>query len=468
MQLVLPVILVRTVNPEAFGDYRLVWLIAVTALAVFPMAMPLSLFHFLPQAEARNRPALVGNTWFFVIVNGALAAGLMYATWAWMPESIGNLRRYSGMVPAFLALWVIASLIDVLPTADGNARWQAVAVVSLAILRTLALGLTAAVTGDVTLILLAMCAFALIKALLVPAYSLISASSPGLALNGALLAHQVRYAFPFAIGNAIFLLRAYSDQWIVAAYFPPEVFALISIAAIVLSASSLIRQPLNNATLPRLSSLIGQGDLPGARDLLTKTYMALGLVLLPALGLLFVTAHELVEIVYTPAYAGAAPLMQLYLIGQMTGVFAAGHLLVILKAGRLSSTISAVSFVVSVTCSLAGVYWFGLKGAVAGSLVSLVLGEVWSLIAVTRRLGTTVTNVISLRITTRVVAVVLISIALGWGLRAAALDTLTVWPRLIATACTYSIAVVAGARITRLHAVAFPLLRGLFSRSRSN
>ena len=244
LQIILPVILVRALSPEAFGDYRIVWLLASTALAIFPLALPQSLFHFLPKAEPALRPRLVGNVWLFVTLSGLTAAALLVLSWSWWPASISGLQRYSLLAPAFLALWVMGSLMDVLPTADGNLRWQACAMAALAVFRTSALGLAAVVSRDAWFVLLAMTIFALTKVLLVPLYSLTAASSRGLALQYPLLVRQVRYALPFAVGNALFMLRIQAVQWIVATHFPPDVFALISIAAVVIAlinSSALVR-----------------------------------------------------------------------------------------------------------------------------------------------------------------------------------------------------------------------------------
>jgi O-antigen/teichoic acid export membrane protein len=465
LQVVLPIILVRTLTPEAFGDYRLVWLLAITAVGIFPLAMPQSLFHFLPQAGSVERQQLVGNAWLFVTLSGLTAAVLLSLSWSLLPASVAGLQRYSLLAPAFLLLWVMSSLIDVLPTADGNARWQAVAITALAVLRALALGLTAVLTRDVGLVLLVMCAFALIKTLLVPLYAWTAASSRGLAIQLPLLVRQVRYAAPFAVGIALFLLRVQADQWLVAAYFPPEVFALISIAAIVLSISTLIRQPLNNATLPRLSHLIGSGELAGARELLAKSYSALALILFPVLGLLYVLSREIVEIVYTPRYLGAAPLMQLYLLGQMTMVFAAGHLLVVLNAGRVATTISAVCLALSVTLSLAGIHLIGLAGAVAGSVLSLVIGEVWALLTVTRHLETTVAGIMHWRIIGRALGVVATAI-IGTSLaREYGLAALDLWGRLVTTGAVFLLVLSAGTVATGLHRSILPILAGLPQRA---
>src|SRR6185312_13460464 len=69
----------------------------------------------------------------------------------------------------------------------------------------------------------------------------------------------------FATASGFFALRAQADQWGVAANFPSSAFALISIASAVMAAGTLTHQPLGNALLPNISSLVGEGNVDGAR-----------------------------------------------------------------------------------------------------------------------------------------------------------------------------------------------------------
>ena len=450
LQLFLPVLLVRSLSQEDFGDYRLVWLLASTATAIFPLYVPQSLFHFLPCGTPGEKPILAGNAWLFVIISGSLAAAVLILTWPQIPSSIQGLQRYSMLVPTFIALWISGSIADVLPMADGNARWQATSKIVLAAIRTSVVGIVAVVTQDAERVLLVMCFAALIRTLFVPLYAYTGAAQRGLGIQPTLLIRQVQYAFPFAMGSALFLLRIQADQWIVAAFFEASVFALLSIAGVVLPISTLIRQSLNDATLPRLSMLVGQGRRQEAAELQSRAFAALSLVLLPLLGLLFVVTSEVVELVYTSTYLQAAQLMRIYLLGQMATVFAAGHLLIILNAGRLAVKISAVCLVISVSLSLAGIKLLGLEGAPIGSVVSLVIGELWALHAVTRILGTSISKVMNWSVTSRAVLIVAIAIVISMFFRTAFLLDLPPLERLIAETGIFLTVVAVGALTTRL------------------
>src|SRR6185503_10254499 len=55
VQFLLPVVLVRCLDAEAFGQYRLLWLMVGTLMAFLPMAMQGSLYYYLPRSDETTR-----------------------------------------------------------------------------------------------------------------------------------------------------------------------------------------------------------------------------------------------------------------------------------------------------------------------------------------------------------------------------------------------------------------------------
>jgi len=66
------------------------------------------------------------------------------------------------VVPAFVLLWVFASTLDILPTADERVGWQAKAVVSLSALRAVGLSAAAILTHDVFAVFCTLLVFAVL------------------------------------------------------------------------------------------------------------------------------------------------------------------------------------------------------------------------------------------------------------------------------------------------------------------
>jgi O-antigen/teichoic acid export membrane protein len=259
-----------------------------------------------------------------------------------------------------------------------------------------------------------MCVVALTKIVVTWHYA--TQWKPALGLDWTLFVGQLRYALPFAIANALFLLRIQADQWVVASLYSPEDFAIFSIAAVVIPMSNLVRQPINNSLLPRIAESLNKEDLAAAQEVISRGYRVTGAVLLPFLGLLYVSADELVELIYTEKYRGAAPIMQVYLIGQLAAVFASGHLLPVFRCGRISAAITGVCLVATVVIGVAGAMTLGLVGAAVGSTLTLFLGEAWALFVVSRRLGTTVSRLLGVAAFVRALLAVGVAVLACWAI----------------------------------------------------
>jgi hypothetical protein len=63
LQIILPVILVRHLTPADFGEYRLVWLLAASAVPLFVLSFPHSLFYTVKATAlvlVADKPVLAG------------------------------------------------------------------------------------------------------------------------------------------------------------------------------------------------------------------------------------------------------------------------------------------------------------------------------------------------------------------------------------------------------------------------
>jgi O-antigen/teichoic acid export membrane protein len=254
---------------------------------------------------------------------------------------------------------------------------------------------SAVLSGETIWIVSAMAIVAVVKLLLVAHYVLTNYGTVTCCAKA--MKAQVKYSFPFAIGNALFLLRGQADQWVVASMLVPSLYASFSIATVFFPVVALIRQPVFNAMMPRLNGAHGRGDLSEIRQLISKSNRATALVLLPLAGGLIALAPQLVEIVYTSRYRDAAPVMQIYLLGMMTNAFAVGHVLSALQKGRFAAINSACTLVMSLVFSIFGVQHWGLPGAAAGSVLTLAVGELWAVVVVARTLQVRVSELLAWR-----------------------------------------------------------------------
>ncbi|HMH18131.1 MAG TPA: lipopolysaccharide biosynthesis protein [Burkholderiales bacterium] len=387
LQFLLPVVLVRCLDAAAFGQYRLLWLAAGTAMAVVTMAMPGSLYYFLPRSEGAAKRLYINQALVFLAAAGLIAAWAASSWNPWLPEKMRDLAQHDPIVPLFVLLWMVASLLDLLPMVEERVIWQAKAIVGLAALRTVALSLAALVTRELEPVLLVLLAFVAFKVALLLGYMAHYHGLRGPLLRRGALSDQLRYAAPIGAAGALYGLRLQADQWVAAALFSVGSFASFSIAAVLGPLVHLCRHSVFHASLPSVSRLQAAGDIRGMLDLKSRANVMVGALVFPLLAFAFVYAEEMVTIIYTATYVDAAPVMRVSIAGYAALVVELTSILQLLRQGAFAMRVGLIALVLSVALSWFSAHHFGLAGAAAGSVTAIYFDLIATLRRVSLRTG---------------------------------------------------------------------------------
>jgi O-antigen/teichoic acid export membrane protein len=415
LQFLLPVVLVRYLDAEAFGEYRLLWLAAGTVLAVATMAMPHSLYYFLPRSDAAAKRLHINQTLVFLGAAGLLSAWAVSAWNPWLPASLRALARHEAVVPAFILLWVVSSLLDLLPAAEERVTLQAKATVSLAVVRAVSLSAVAVLTRELGPVLVTLLAFVAFKLALTLAYVARFHGLRGPLLRWRALAGQLRYAAPLGAAGALFGLRAQADQWVVAALFPLGMFASFSIAAVLGALMHLCRQSVNFAFLPTMSHREAAGDIAGMLALNSRGNLMVGALAFPLFAFVFVFAEELVTLVYTATYLDAAAVMRVYIVGIVVLAVELSNITMLMRQAVFVMAVNAAALVLAVAINWYAALQIGLTGAAVGSVIVIYLDRLLTLRRISRLTGVPIRGLQNWRTIALLLAFAAAAAALAWG-----------------------------------------------------
>ncbi len=373
LQFLLPVVLVRCLDTATFGEYRLLWLAVGTLMAIATLGTPAALFYFLPHSDAPTRRLYIHQSMLLVGTAGLIGALALSPFNPWLPDTLAPLAKYGELVPAFFALWVTASVLDCLPTAEERIGVQAFATLGTSVLRTLLLAAGAWFTGSLLVMLWLLLAVVLFKMLVLIGYVSRFHGWGGPWLRRGALATQLRYSAPFGVAGGLYMLRGQADQWVAASLFALHSFAAFSVAAIVGQVVSIFRASVLEAFFPSMSRMAAAGDMKSAMEMNARANEMIGWVLYPMLVYVFVFAEDIVALVYTHAYADAAPVMRIYALGLVVLGVEIASLIQLMRQGVFYASLNAVMLGISVLVSAVAGATLGLPGAAAGSVVAMVL-----------------------------------------------------------------------------------------------
>jgi O-antigen/teichoic acid export membrane protein len=387
LQFLVPVVLVRFLDTAAFGQYRLLGLAVGTVMAVVTMAVPGSLYYFLPRSEGATKRLYINQALLFLAGAGLVAAWAVSSWNPWLPEKMRGLAQHEAVVPLFVLLWVVASLLDLLPTTEERVMWQAKATVGLAALRAVALSLAAVLTRELEPVLLVLVSFVALKVALLLGYVAVHHGLRGPILRWSAFTDQLKYAAPIGAAGALYGLRSQADQWVAAALFSVGMFASFSIATVLGPLVHLCRQSVFHTVLPTLSRLQAAGDIRGMLKLNSRASVMVGVLVYPLLAFAFVFAEEIVTIIYTAAYLDAVPVMRVFMVGFTALVVDLGSTMLVLRQGAYMMRVSLITLVVSVALSWFCAHAFGLAGAAVGSVTAVYVDYIVILRRIARCTG---------------------------------------------------------------------------------
>ena len=391
LQFALPIVLTRTLDPHAFGEYRLLWLAVSTLMLVTPMCMAPALYYFLPRSDAPTKRLYINQTMLFLVGAGLVSAWILSTANPFLPGKIeGMLESTGAVVPAFAFVWVFASMLDVLPTAEERVGWQAKAVISLAAVRAIALSVTAIVFRELGPVLWMLLAFATLKAGLVFVYVARNHGLAGPVARRDTFAAQVRQAAPFALSGTLHGIRSQGDQWIAAALFTVAQFASFSVATVLAPIVQIFRQSVNNVFLPSMSRLQSEGDFKAMLALNSRANDMVALLVYPLLAFAFVFAEEIITLIYTRTYLEGAPVLRLYVVALIAFVVELVSVLFVLKQGAFAARVNGMVLLVALPLSWFGATHWGLVGAASGSVAAIYAERLVSLGRIARLTGTPV------------------------------------------------------------------------------
>ena len=389
LQFVIPVALVRLLSVEHFGEYRLLWLAASSAMLFAPMGIPLSLQYFLPRNNERDRCAFIDQTVIFMLTTASIAALCFIPSSPLLPSTMKGLVESNGyLVSLFLFFWVTASLLDVLPGALEKYGYQASFIIILSLVRTIGALLVAWYYQDVKQMVTFLTGFAIFKGVVLLVFRYGQTGTLALRPSRTLWPQQLYYALPFGINGMLNKGRAVAEQWIVAILFTSGQFAVFSVAASIYPLLHVIKTSVNSVTVPKMSRLQLQGRTERLLELNNKGNIAVSFLLYPALAFLLVNAEQVVELLYTGSYADAANILRLYAFSMFIMAIEIGSILTVYQQGPYLMRTGMLMIATTVVVAVLGAKMFGLVGVALGGFGAILVGAIRNYARVVHITGT--------------------------------------------------------------------------------
>lgn len=383
---VVPIIMIRLLSKAEVGVLSNALMLYATLALVLTSAFPSTLMYYLPARDAAERRALAVRMSYLMLGLGGILAVLMFGlglVGLVFGGSLGTDHAERSLLdPTALAYLLALSpyplgdlparLLPNLLVIEGRARDAATIGVVKAVgsavttLVPIALGLPLHVVIGVTSL------FGIAYGVLVPYY--IRVLYRGVPHVPAPVSSReiIRFTMPLGITDVVGRLNSELDRYLIAGSFPVTRVAEYRAAAWQVPIIKEIPYTVGRVDTPYLTRLFEAGKAREAIQLWRASTEKVALIVAPLACVFIVAAEEVMVLLFTNEYAGAASVFRLYSLLMLGRACSFGN--VLLAAGKPGYIFRAaiLSFLSNVLLSVSALLALGFIGPAIGSVVAFV------------------------------------------------------------------------------------------------
>ena len=409
----LPLALVRLIDPTGFGTYKQFFLVSNTILLVGQLGLTQSLFYFLPR-EKETAGSYAAQTFFSLAIIGVLAGVAIYCgapLLARFLESPG-LLEYRGALAIYTGGMLAAAPLEASLTSHGRPARAAVGYTVTDALRAGGMVAAAALLGAPWLFRAA----AAVAVLRVAALWALAAYGgvPFLRPTVQRFRSQLAFALPFAGSSVLWVAQRQFSQYAVSASFDPATFALFAVACFHMQVVDIVYTPMSEVLMVDLAH--AQAPVAAAATV-RESISRLATILFPAAAGAWLLGSTVVPLLFTNTYLAAVPLFLLATAEIPLWILPVDAILRAEGETRFLLWFSAVRIVVAAVLVLGGIHFFGLAGAIGGSIATEAFSRACMITRGCRHLGLPVRAVFDPGTLGRIAISAAIAAAAAWPVR---------------------------------------------------
>lgn len=388
---VAPLVIARLLGKAEYGAFGALMLVYATTTVVVGAGVPKALLYFFAERSWGERKTLLRR--FIALMCGlaVLEAALLFSlgafggealvsTGAWIAKApTDSVRTFDASSVSPLAWLGVYALFDMAPRlwpnlaiAVGRPRAAATSgflrsiatLCGTAVPAALGWGLEGIVAG---LIVVAGAYLAGFLGFTHALFRNVTATPSSLDVRSI-----ARYALPLGATEAVSILNAQLDQWLVLMLLPIERLAEYRNGAWQIPVLTTIAYSVGAVQLPRLAGLFARGATTEAMEVWRAAARKAARVVVPLAMVFVVGATDTMVLAFGEEYAASGPIFGCYALLTMARTTAFGSFL--LAAGRPADVLKAATWTLlsNLAISLPLALWLGFIGPALGTLLAFV------------------------------------------------------------------------------------------------
>jgi Membrane protein involved in the export of O-antigen and teichoic acid len=375
----IPLVLARVFSQNDFGSYKQLFLVFATLFGIAQAGMAESLYYFLPDEE-KNAGAYVCNSLLLLAGVGALVALGLWFGREWTAQLLNNaaLAQYLPWVAAYLLLMLIAVVMEIIMTVRREHFLASSSYALTDVFRALLSIAPVLLLADLYWLMWGTVLFALLRCL-AALYYVVQRFGSTLRPSMPALRRQLWYAVPFGIAAVIEIAQVNFHMYAVSYAFDPVTFAIYAVGCLQIPLVDFLMTSTCNVMMVNMREKARAGDMRAVMAIWLESVRKLSFIFFPLVGLLLVTASDLIVFLFTDAYRASVPVFTVWSVSMLfmalltdgtLRVFADTRFLIVQNLLRLGIIVLLIQWFLQ---------RFDLIGAILVTLVATAVAKTFAL-----------------------------------------------------------------------------------------
>ncbi len=393
LQLAIFAILTRILSTDDFATVAFSLLLYSTVLDLSQLGLPDSIFYFFERVNraARKSFALAtARTLFLLSLAGATVIGVVGTLAVWRGYEVKGL-----IIP--LAVLVLLELPTLpLPNiliAVNKARQAAWINIIFGLAQFSAVALPGLAGRSVTTIIYCLLVYGILRFVVSCLIFFRTFPVAGEKLPAGMVREQLRYSVPLSFAQILWKLNRQIDKYFIAAFLSKATFAVYTVGAWEIPFIPAIAYSVAAVMMPTFVSLHLKQAKVELLVLWKRTIEKVSIVVLPAVVLALIAAEELITLLFTADYAGAALPFRIYTAIIIQRVAAYSSLQKAIGETKVITLSAIYLLVINLALTFPLVLWLGIAGPPLATLIANLFTWGYALTKIKQALQVTLAEV---------------------------------------------------------------------------
>jgi O-antigen/teichoic acid export membrane protein len=193
------------------------------------------------------------------------------------------------------------------------------------------------------------------------------------ALPKGLLREQLDFGIPLGLSSLTFKLNKQLDNYVVAFFFSPDLFAEYSVGSWEIPMLLKIPFSITAVYLPKYTRLFDENKIAELREKWLQVTEKIIVMIVPITTFFLIYAKEIIHMAFGEQYQIAVAVFQIYTLTLYTRVASYTGLMKSFGDSRFILFLSSMLFIVNLIFNLIFIQIFGIYGAAIGTLIANLL-----------------------------------------------------------------------------------------------